>query len=100
MTLGEKIRKARINKGLTQSRLAQILGISNSTLNKYENNTLRPNVYILEKIAKVLDIPIQYFFENETPNFSNVKEVEMVILPILGNIRAGQPLFAEFLAYL
>jgi repressor LexA len=95
MTLGEKIRKARINKGLTQSRLAQILGISNSTLNKYENNTLRPNVYILEKIAKVLDIPIQYFFENETPNFSNVKEVEMVILPILGNIRAGQPLFAE-----
>lgn len=95
MTLGEKIRKARMNKGLNQKQLAQLLGISHSTLNKYKNNTIKPNVNILQKIAKILNVPIQYFFEEEITNFSNVKEVEMVILPILGNIRAGQPLFAE-----
>jgi repressor LexA len=95
MTLGEKIRKARMNKGLNQKQLAQLLGISHSTLNKYESNTIKLDIDKLQKIATVLGVPIQYFFENETPNFSNVKEVEMVILPILGNIRAGQPLFAE-----
>jgi repressor LexA len=93
--LVKKIRKARMNKGLNQKQLAQLLGISHSTLNKYENNTIKPNVNILQKIAKILNVPIQYFFEEEITNFSNVKEVEMVILPILGNIRAGQPLFAE-----
>lgn len=95
MNIGEKIRKARIQNGFTQTNLAQLLGISASTLNKYENNTLRPNVYILEKIAKILNVPIQYFFEDTTSLPIIKNNIEIVMLPILGNIRAGQPLFAE-----
>lgn len=54
--LGDRIKEARKNKGISQKEFANILDIPVSTLANYENNHREPNIETLEKIAKNLSI--------------------------------------------
>lgn len=55
MTIGEKIRKRRIELGLTQKEVGRRCGISDSTLRKYELGSLNPKVETIKKIANALE---------------------------------------------
>jgi transcriptional regulator with XRE-family HTH domain len=73
MEIGEKIRRARLLKKMTQEELGDILGIQKSAVAKYENGRVT-NIKrsTLQKISEVLDIPPhELIFEEELPN--NVK---------------------------
>ncbi len=73
MEIGEKIRRARLSKKMTQEELGDILGIQKSAVAKYENGRVT-NIKrsTLQKISEVLDIPPhELIFEEELPN--NVK---------------------------
>ncbi|MBI5193232.1 MAG: helix-turn-helix transcriptional regulator [Nitrospirae bacterium] len=56
--LGEKIRKAREYKEITQEELAEKCGVSSVYINYLENNKRRASYKLLMKIADVLEIPI------------------------------------------
>lgn len=56
MSIGEKIKKFRKLKGLTQEELANKCGLSKNGLWNYENNKRKPNTEILDRIATALDI--------------------------------------------
>ncbi len=60
MTLGQRIRSARIEKGLTQK---QLVGdhITRNMLSKIENDSATPSVRTLEYIARKLELPVSYF---------------------------------------
>lgn len=67
MDIGQKIREARIAKGMTQEELGEILGVQKSAIAKYENgkiiNIKRSN---LKKISNVLGIrPSELIIEAE-----------------------------------
>ena len=55
MTFGERLKKARKSKGLTQKELAEIVGIAKTTLGNYEINFREPNLLIFGKLVEVLD---------------------------------------------
>lgn len=74
MNIGEKIKQARKEKGLTQDELAQKIGISKNGLWNYENNKRYPNIEILTKIVDVLDIDLWDIVENKN-------EVKVTIPP-------------------
>ena len=58
MDIGEKIRNARVNKGLTQEQLGDILGVQKSAIAKYENGrVVNIKRSTLKKISDVLGIP-------------------------------------------
>ena len=58
-TLGERLMVYRKRAGLTKTQLAQMAGISVSTLSKYENDQAEnPNIDILYNLAFTLDISI------------------------------------------
>ncbi|MBU0976732.1 MAG: helix-turn-helix transcriptional regulator [Patescibacteria group bacterium] len=59
--IGKQIRKARMERQLTQSDLGKKIGVTWEMISRYENgkSSSRKN---LEKIAKVLSKPIQFFF--------------------------------------
>ncbi len=63
--LGYKVRRVRRERGLTQARMADALGISTSYLNPIENNQRAVTVPILLKLARVFDVDLQSFAEDE-----------------------------------
>ena len=58
MNIGEKIRKARKEKKLTQEKLGEKLGVSGAMIAQYETGKRNPKMETLNKIAKALDVPI------------------------------------------
>ncbi|GAX88336.1 conserved hypothetical protein [Lebetimonas natsushimae] len=57
MTLGEKIKFLRENKGLNLSELAKKAGIAKSTLFKIEENKTNPTIKTIWAIAEILGVP-------------------------------------------
>lgn len=57
-TLGNKIKSARIESGLTQIQLAQKLGVSPSAIGMYEQGRREPNYSSIFKICRALNISI------------------------------------------
>lgn len=64
MTVGERIRKIRQEKGLSQKELGKRLNVSQQMIGQYENSneTLKP--ITLQKIASALQISINDLLEN------------------------------------
>ncbi|WP_069651000.1 helix-turn-helix domain-containing protein [Caloranaerobacter ferrireducens] len=71
--LGERIKKLRKEKNITQKELAKILNIQNSTLSQYENGINEPSDEIKIKIADFFNVSIDYLLgrtDNPNPNNS------------------------------
>lgn len=66
MTNGQRLKKIRKSKNLTQKQLANKVGISLMSIQRYERDERQPTVEILEKICDALDISV---FELIGPNF-------------------------------
>ena len=56
MTVGYTIKKIRTQRKMTQKQLADLIGIEDSTIRKYESGRLNAKPDTLEKIAKALDV--------------------------------------------
>jgi len=63
--IGERIRRAREQRGWTQGELAQRLGKNATTVSNYENGNRTIRITELPELARVLEVPIAYFFESE-----------------------------------
>ena len=69
MTFGEKLKKARKEKGLTQAELAKRAGIGLKTVTNYEKGTTYPQDRRVYKIlADILDVDADYL-HNENDDF-------------------------------
>lgn len=55
MDLGDKIKSARLQKGMTQKVLAYKTGLTERTIQRIENHEVEPSVYSLNKISEVLE---------------------------------------------
>jgi len=55
--IGEAIRCLRASAGLSQYKLAEMVGCTNSSISKYEAGTQIPSIEMMEKIAKAIDLP-------------------------------------------
>lgn len=73
MTLGEKLKKARINKNFTQEYLAEMLNVSQKTYSNFENDKSKPGFSQVEEMATVLDMSVLDFLsgDNVTINSTN-----------------------------
>ena len=56
MTIGEKIKYFRTQKGITQAKLAELSGIHPVSIRKYETNKMIPQSQQIDKIAEALEI--------------------------------------------
>ncbi|MCZ9955580.1 helix-turn-helix domain-containing protein [Brachyspira hyodysenteriae] len=67
----KRLKNARIYRGLTASEVANQIGISKQAFSKYEvENTNLPLEKVI-KISKILNFPLDYFFQNEYIDISN-----------------------------
>lgn len=63
--VGTRIRVRRMMLGLSQEKLAHGLGITFQQVQKYEKGTNRVGASRLQHIARLLSVPISYFFAGE-----------------------------------
>lgn len=63
--VGERIRKLREKKGMTQTELAKILGVSRQAVNNYETGDAKPGDVSKVKMCQVLDCDIIELFFKE-----------------------------------
>lgn len=78
--IGGKIKYFRNERGLTQKALANLIGKTESSIQKYECGSTEVPFSVLEKIADALNVPI-----NELLDIGNIIEHSQNILDDLGN---------------
>lgn len=104
-TIGDRINKKRLEKGMTLEELGRKAGVSKVTIHKYESKVITniPSDRI-EAMAKALEVSPAYLMGwNDSPSedidISKIPGVIMPVklkrIPILGSIACGEPLFAE-----
>ena len=83
MTIGQRIRECRKNKGMTQEALAERLLTKKSTVSAYENDKIDIKISILKQIAKELDTTVFYLAGEQDEDISNeVMQMAMVLQQI------------------
>lgn len=70
MTLGDKLKKARIGKNLMQEYLAEVLNVSQKTYSNFENDKSKPAFAQVEDIAKALDVSVLDFLSGDGMSFN------------------------------
>ena len=60
--VGNRLRTLRHSLSLSQAKLAEILGITQSSLNRYENGQSTPTVELFRKYADFFDVSMDYIF--------------------------------------
>ena len=106
MNIGELINKKRTELGLTLEEVGNAVGVSKSTVKKWEDgfisNMRRDKI---SKLPKVLEMnPVSLITgeemsanedEIDVSKYSNIKPVKKIKLPMLGKIACGEPIFAD-----
>lgn len=68
--IGAVIRRRRNELGLSQEQLSEKVGVSYQQIQRYENGGSMLNVENVQRIAKVLAIPVASFFEVGQPDMT------------------------------
>ncbi len=64
-TLGERLREARLEKGLTLEQVAERVGVRLNTIWCYEKGKFRPSEPVLRLCTQIYDKPMEWFFGKE-----------------------------------
>lgn len=67
MGFKERLREARVAKGLNQTELSLRIGLSKNAVSNYENGVSNPNVEVLYRLFQELDIDANYLFQDDIP---------------------------------
>lgn len=78
MTLGQKIKKLRNEKGLTQKDLADSLNVTFQTVSKWENDENEPDVNTLKELSKIFECSIDFLLNEEEIDYK--KETTPIIV--------------------
>lgn len=73
--IGEKIKFRRQDVGMSQERLAELVGVSFQQIQRYENGRNKISVERIQQLAKALAVPVSSFFtDSPIPVISDLDE--------------------------
>ena len=96
MTIGEKIKQARLAKGYTQEELGNLVGVKKAAINKYESGIVQNlKRSMIAKLADALSIdPVTLIGFDEIPNgVVPISQLHRHRIPVLGSMAAGEPVY-------
>jgi transcriptional regulator with XRE-family HTH domain len=73
-TAREKIREIRKSKGLSQGKLAQMLGYTPSTVSRIEQGALKPSLKFLQRFGETFGYSLSYLIDPKEPIFLDQTE--------------------------
>jgi transcriptional regulator with XRE-family HTH domain len=60
--IGQRVRALRVQRGLSQTELGNLISVTFQQVQKYEKGANRISAGRLQRIAEVLGVPVAYFF--------------------------------------
>lgn len=63
--IGENLKQARENRGISQAELAELIGVSQPMVAQYELNTKIPSIVIAVNMEKVLGVSCRQLVEGK-----------------------------------
>ena len=72
-SLGSAIKKARLEKKLTQERLAELIGITPNHIKQLESERRRPSVNVLNKLVYTLDMSLDSLYSDSDDEIQELK---------------------------
>lgn len=83
MTLGERLKRIRKGKKITQDEIAGFLGVKRQTYSAYERGVSVPDSLTLKKLADYFEVSTDYFFQTtgeNPPLAQNAQEKRLLFL--------------------
>lgn len=80
----KNLKTLRMQAGISQKQLADVIGISQQSINKYENHNIEPDIRTLIALADFFDTSVDYLIghidiiETVTPFDLNTKETALI----------------------
>ena len=83
----KNLKELRMKKGISQQQLADIIGVSQQSINKYENHRSEPQIAVLADLADYFETSVDYLIghsdidrkiENTRPFDLNPEESELI----------------------
>ena len=75
-TLGQRIKKLREGKGLSQGELGKLVNVGNTTISQWENDKRTPDLATLDKLANVLKTSSDYLLgRTDDPSPTNARQL-------------------------
>ena len=88
---GKRIKKARVEKGLSQEELAKLMDVTRNAVGAWENGRALPTAKSFPKLASVLGVSVSYLqmesdfpYINEIPMPEDIKKI-----PIIATVKCG-----------
>lgn len=110
MSIGNNIKKYRIAKNFSQQKLAELIGKSKSSVEKYESDKTNVPMYVLDKIAEVLEVNTisllvdNFDMSNKDLNYYSEKIEEMdsynSFKDLVHNEYKNNPKYIKYIKYL
>lgn len=72
-TFGEKFKKLRKSKSLTQEQLADLFYLNKSSISRYEKDKQMPEIELLQKFAEFFGVSMDYLL-GKCDTFCNIEE--------------------------
>lgn len=89
---GYKIAEARIAKGWSQQQLAEKIGTTQQTIQRYESGARDLKSSVIIKLSAALGVTISYLLGLKDADEEVVREDQFVDVPLYGSIAAGIPI--------
>lgn len=79
----DKIKRIRLEKGLTQKQLAERCNMYESQIRKYETGKANPKNATLEKIAAALSVPVTSLYSDTSIVLQQIEQATLAAMDVL-----------------
>jgi transcriptional regulator with XRE-family HTH domain len=91
VTLGDRIRAARVKRNLSQPMLAKLIEVSPGIISQWENGLCTPKQQNLLKLSKVLGVDSSYLFDGKEPHKTEpMGKLEQEAADLISTLNADQ----------
>ena len=78
MTLGEKIKACRQTAGMSQEKVAELVGVSRQAVTKWEANQSAPNTENLFKLAEIFGTTVDFLLASREAENSPAEQIHQL----------------------
>lgn len=72
MAFKDRLKEARLSRGLTQEQIAKQIGVAKSTFTGYEKGNSEPSMLTISKIMNVLKVDANFLWQDETNSLTEL----------------------------